>query len=170
MEFSKVNGLESLLRSLSADEVPGKTHHVVYPWHEYSKTPGDDIGFWYAAERCQYSTLRRLISKKFEEVGHPSTDRLTDSVVLSFVRMPKSGDVLSEWEKLLNSFVAADVSQFVLIPAPALLQRVDVNEPPGYEVIGFFGHGPFAYEPLGGELLENLKYRLNRIGLTRCRR
>jgi hypothetical protein len=37
MQIRKVEGLENLLQSLSLDEEPGKTHHVVYPWNEYSK-------------------------------------------------------------------------------------------------------------------------------------
>ncbi len=111
MQIRKVEGLENLLQSLSLDEEPGKTRHVVYPWHEDSKVLGrQDIGFWYSPERCQYSTLRRLILQEFRRIDHPSSDRLADGLVLAFALMPKTRDVLTEFERILNSFAAADVS------------------------------------------------------------
>jgi hypothetical protein len=165
MQIRKVEGLESLLQSLSLDEEPGKIHHVVYPWNEYSRIPGRDIGFWYSAERCQYSTLRRLILESFNRIGHPSSDRLADGLVLAFILMPKAGDVLTEFERVLNSFVAADVSQFLFIPASALIRYVTVGQSPKHGIIGLFGHGPFRYAPLAGDLMERIKYRFERIGL-----
>jgi hypothetical protein len=117
MQIRRIEGLEGLLQSLSLAEGPGKTYHVVYPFHEYSMIPGQDIGFWYLAERCKYATLRRLILERFKEIGHACTDGLADGLVLAFTLMPKAGDVIAELEKALNSFVAADVSQFVLIPS-----------------------------------------------------
>ena len=103
MQLRKVEGLEDLLRSLSLDEMPGKSHHVVYPWHKYSKKSGADIGFWYLPRRCQYQTLRRIICQALAAVGHPQTDNLADGVALTFVLMPKSSDeVLVEFEKVLT--------------------------------------------------------------------
>lgn len=165
MQIRKVEGLESLLQSLSVDEGSGKIRHVVYPWHEDSKVLDQDIGFWYSPERCQYSTLRRLILEEFGRTGHPSSDRLADGLVLAFVLMPKTRDVLTEFERVLGSFTPADVSQFVFIPASAVLKYMRVGQPREDELIGFFGHGPFRYAPLAGDLMEKIKYRFERIGV-----
>ena len=165
IQIRKVEGLETLLQSLSLDEEPGKTRHVVYPWNEYSKVPGQDIGFWYSAEGCQYGTLRRLILQEFKRVDHPSSDRLADGLVLAFALMPKTQDVLTDFERILDSFAPADVSQFLFIPVSALLEYVGVDEPPEHEIIGFFGHGPFRYAPLAGDLMRKIKYRFERIGV-----
>src|SRR5271170_6513012 len=164
MQIRKVEGLESLLRSLSLDQEPGKIHHVVYPWHEYSKAPRPDIGFWYSAERCHYSTLRRLILEKFNEIGHPCSERLADGAVLAFVRKPKTADVLTELETMLNSFASADVSQFLFVPTSALIEKVRLGQQAEYDLIGFFGHGPFQYEPVSEDLIKRITYRLQRIG------
>ncbi len=165
VQIRKVEGLQSLLESLSLEEVPGTTHrYVVYPWDEYSKVPGNDIGFWHSAEGCQYSTLRRLIAQRFKEIGHPTTDRLIDGLVMAFV-LTRTADLISEFERLLDSFAAADVSQFLLLPASSLLRYIKKDEPPEHEVIGFFGHGPFHYAPLAGGLMEKVKYRFERIGV-----
>jgi len=174
MQIRKVEGLENLLQSLSLDEEPGKTRHVVYAGHEYVGYPGDDeysgaldqpIGFWYSPERCQYSTLRRLIFQEFSRTGHPSSDRLADGLVLTFVLMPKTRDVLTEFERVLGSFTSADVSQFVFIPASALIKWKRVDQPPELDLIGLFGHDPFRYEPLDRDLMKKIKYRLERIGI-----
>lgn len=165
MQIRKAEGLESLLQSLSLDEEPGKIRHVVYPWDEYSGVPGQDVGFWYSTEGCQYSTLRRLILQEFKRVGHPTSDRLADGLVLAFALMPKTHDVLTEFEKILDPFAAADVSQFLFIPASALLEYVEADKPPKHEIIGLFGHGPFQYAPLAGDLMRKIKYRFERIGV-----
>lgn len=165
MQIRKVEGLESLLQSLSLDEGAGKIHHVVYPWDHYSKVPGQDMGFWYSAERCQYSTVRRLILQEFRKIDHPSTDRLADALVLTFALVRKTQDVLTEFERILDAFAPADVSQFLFIPASAILEYVGVDEPPEHDIIGFFGHGPFQYAPLAGDLMRKIKYRFERIGV-----
>jgi hypothetical protein len=166
MQIRKIEGLEELLRSLSLDEEPGKVRHVVYPSHKYSKIPGQDIGFWYSAQRCQYSTLRRLVLQEFKRVGHPDSNQLADGLVLAFVLMPKPEDVLTEFERTLNSFAEADVSQFLLIPSSALIEIRTADQPPKHDIIGFFGHGPFRYEPLAGNLMEQIKDQFERIGLA----
>ncbi len=165
MQIRKVEGLENLLQSLSMDEEPGKIHHVVYPWSEYSKIPGQDLGFWYSTDGCHYATLRRLISQEFARTGHPCGDRLADSLVLAFTLMPKTPDVLTEFERVLGSLVATDFSQFLFVPASALLRIVRPGRAPEHDLIGLFGHGPFGYEPLDSHLLEQIKSGVERIGL-----
>ncbi len=39
------------------------------------------------------------------------------------------------------------------------------GQPPEHDLIGFFGHGPFRYAPLAGDLMEKIKYRFERIGV-----
>jgi hypothetical protein len=38
------------------------------------------------------------------------------------------------------------------------------DQAPEHEIIGFFGHGPFRNEPVAGDLMERIKYRIERIG------
>lgn len=164
-QIRRIQGLESLLQSLSIDQAPDKTYHVVYPWSKYSKTPGQDISFWYSGERCQYGTLRRVIFERFNEIGHPTTDELADALVLAFLLMPGTGDALADFEKILKSFTSADVSQYILIPASSLIERLQPDRACEYELIGFFGHGPFEYAPFLHYLKRNVRYRFERIGL-----
>jgi hypothetical protein len=53
VQIRKIEGFEYLLQSLSLDDRGGQTKHVVYPWGDYSRVVGEDIGFWYSEERCQ---------------------------------------------------------------------------------------------------------------------
>jgi hypothetical protein len=167
MQILKMEGLESLLLSLSLHEQTGKIRHVVYPWGQYSTTPGDDTCFWYSAKGCQYATLRRIVLQEFQRYGHPATDRLADAAILAFLLMPKQQDALTELERLLNSFADGNAWQFVVIPSSSLIKVVGVNRPPENEIIGFFGHGPFRYGPLAGDLMDKVRYRVGRIGLKR---
>ena len=72
---------------------------------------------------------------------------------------------LTEFERVLGCFAHADVSQFVLIPASALIKWNRVGQPPEYDLIGLFGHGPFRYEPLDSDLIEKIKSGFERAGL-----
>jgi hypothetical protein len=45
------------------------------------------------------------------------------------------------------------------------LEYVGDDEPPEHEIIGGFGHGPFGYAPLAGDLMRKIKYRFERIGV-----
>ena len=165
MQVRKVEGLETLLQSLSLDDRGGQTHQVVYPWGDYSLVVGEDIGFWYTAERCQYATLRRIISETFTSIGHPKNDRLADALVLAFIVMPRTADTLNDFERLLKSFVSVDVSQYLFIPAAALFEFKSPDTPVKYDMIDSFGHGPFRYTALDRELMDKIKYRFERIGV-----
>lgn len=122
MQIRKIEGLEALLQSLSLHESPGKARHIVYPWHEYSKVPEQDICFWYATECCQYQTLRRIILERFQEVGHRITERLADTLILVFIHMPGRGELIGDFEWLMGGFADVDVTQFVFLPTSALLK------------------------------------------------
>jgi hypothetical protein len=164
-QVRKVEGLEYLLLSLSLEDKGCQTKHVVHPWGEYSQAVGEDTAFWYSAEGCQYGTLRKIIIRSLEEAGHVTSERLADAVLLLFIHMPKASDVLTDFEKLLSSFVPADVSQYLFIPASALLKIDEPGKTPRYDIAGFFAHGPFQYLAVDRELSDRIKYRFKRIGI-----
>jgi hypothetical protein len=163
--LGKIEGLSSLLGSLSMDEEPGKVYHVVYSSFEFLGPMERELGYWYSEGHCTRGTLLRLISERFKAAGHPHTNRLVDGLILAFVLMPKTGDAVADFAKVLSSFTAASVQQFVLLPSSALLRLERTEGPPEHDIIGLFGHGPFRYGPFAGGLLDGVKARLANIGM-----
>jgi hypothetical protein len=163
MNIRKIEGLATLLESLSLQHSAGSERIDVFPWTAYWAVPSEEIGFHYVPGRCQYGTLRRLILQNLTTQGHMATDHLADVMALIFVLIPKSNNVIDDLEKFLSSLVDADVSQYYFMPASPLL-KIMHSEQTTQELVGFFGHGPFHYEPFAGELVERVKYRLERLG------
>ena len=166
MNILKIEGLAGLLESLSSQHSAGAERIAVFPWTGYWSIPGEEISLYYSPGHCQYETLRRVILGNLFSQGHPATGHLADVIALVFALMPKSTNVIEDLEKLLSSFVEADVSQYYFLPASPLMKILD-PEKPREEIIGFFGHGPFSYEPFMDELAERIKYRLKRIKVTK---
>jgi hypothetical protein len=94
------------------------------------------------------------------------TDRLADTLILIFLLMPREGEVTLDFERLTKGFADVDVTQFLFLPTSALMTYPKTNESPQHDIIGFFGHGAFQYEPFAGDLFERVTYRFGRLGLT----
>jgi len=172
MNIRKIVGLEELLRSLSLEEAPDKMRHVIYPWHEYSLKRGQDVCIWHVDANFSYVSLQRLIIETFKAKGHLTSPKLADALILLYTQSPRNPNPLDQLEQFLSAFTEATISQYVVLPSsPSLKLYGPVDESdsaePKEELIGFFQHGNFRYEPFAGELFERVKYRFKRLRLAK---